>query len=68
MHEEEEGEGDRDVRQQMRPIKHMGSFLPGVTDPCFPDRGTQACLGDYLHSVAQSFRCSFTLLLFFFYP
>lgn len=35
--------GDRDVRQQMRPIKHMGRFLRGVTDPCFLDRGTQVC-------------------------
>lgn len=60
LQKEEEGESDGDVRQQMRAIKHMGSFLRGVTDPCFPDRGTQACLGDYLHSVAQYFWCSFT--------
>lgn len=42
-HEQESSEEDRDVRQQIEPIKHMGRFLQGVTDPCFLDRRTQVC-------------------------
>lgn len=55
-----EQQGDRDVRQQMRPIKHMGSFLRGVMDPCFPDRTTQVCLQWLLMLPVSVFPLQFT--------
>lgn len=44
----------------MRPIKHMGMFLQGVTDPCFLDRGTQVCLWRLLMLRASVFPLQFT--------
>lgn len=50
----------------MRPIKHMGSFLQGVTDPCLLDWGTQYCQDDHLHSLTLTL-CGTAILSQFYY-